>query len=196
MARYKQSVKPRPRRQLATVSKQAYFKVKNIAPSPSKPAIVFLLNKGEDKITLPDVINAKILEYTHWKDIFALRSLLDNQKREIDGNKLLVFNLKMQCLDKIIRKINPKTNTSANAHDFVLKNHVSFKAADYRMLKTGYIVNLSKKYVIIVHCDDVFHEGADIKNMVSAKVNHIRPLVGEVEETVDNFNWVDSRVGI
>jgi hypothetical protein len=196
MARYKQSVKPRPRRQLATVSKQVYFKVKNIAPSPSKPAIVFSLNKGGDKITLPDVINAKIFKYTHWKDIFALRSLSDSQKREIDGNKLLVFNLTMQRLDEIIRKINTKTNTLANARHFVLKNHVSFKAANNRTLKTGYIVNLPKKYVSIVHCNDVFDEGTDIKKMVSAKVNHIHPFVGEVEEMVDNFYWVDSRVGI
>ena len=84
----------------------------------------------------------------------------------------------------------------ANAHHFVLKNRVSFKAADNRTLKTGCIVNLSKKYVSIVHCNDVFDEGADVKKMVSAKVNHIRPFVGEVEETMDNFNWVDSRVGI
>jgi hypothetical protein len=195
MARYEQSIKPHPRRQLATVSKQVYFEVKNIAPSPLKPAIVFSLNEGEDKITLPDVINAKILEYTHWKDIFALRSLLGNQKREIDGNKHLVFNLTMQCLDKIIRKINTKTNTLANARHFVLKNCVSFKAADNRTSKTGYIVNLSKKYVSIVHCNDVFDEGSDVKKMVSAKVNHIHPFVGEVE-AVDNLNWVDSRVGI
>jgi hypothetical protein len=179
-----------------TVSKQVYFEVKNIAPSPSKPAPVLLLNKGEDKITWPDVINAKILEYTHWKDIFVLHSLSDNQKREINGNKLLVFNLTMQCLDEIIRKINTKTNTLANAHHFVLKICVSFKAADNRKMKTGYIVNLSKKYVSIVHCNDVFNEGADVKKMVSAKVNHTRFFVGEVEETVNNFNWVDSRVGI
>jgi hypothetical protein len=102
----------------------------------------------------------------------------------------------MQRLDKIIRKINPKTNTLANARHFILKNRVSFKAADNRMLKTGYIVNLSKKYVSIVHCDDVFDEEADVMKMVSAKVNHICPFMGEVEETVDNFNWVDSRVGI
>jgi hypothetical protein len=196
MAKYKQSGKPRPHRQLATVSKQVYFEVKNIAPSPSKPAIVFLLNKCENKITLPDVINTKILEYTHWKDIFALRSLSDHHKREINGNKLLVFNLTMQRLDKIIRKINPKTNMLANARHFVLKNCVSFKVADNRMLKTGYIVNFSKKYVSIVHCDDVINEGADVKKMVSAKVNHIHPFVGEVEEMVDNFNWVGSRVGI
>ena len=145
MARYKLSVKPCPRCQLATVSKQVYFEVKNIAPSPLKPAIVFSLNKGEDKITLPDVIRVKILEYTHWKDIFVLCSLSDNQKREIDGNKLLVFNLTMQRLNKIIRKINTMTITLANACHFVLKNRVSFKAADNRTLKTGYIVNLSKK---------------------------------------------------
>ena len=48
----------------------------------------------------------------------------------------------------------------------------------------------------IVHCNDVFDEGADVKKMVSAKVNHTRFFVGEVEETVNNFNWVDSRVGI
>jgi hypothetical protein len=155
-----------------------------------------LLNKGEDKITLPDVINAKILKYMHWKDIFALRSLSDNQKREIDRNKLLVFNLTMKCLDEIIRKINTKTNTLANARHFALKNRVSFKAADNRTLKTGYIVNFSKKYVSIVHCNDIFDKGADVKKMVSAKVNHICPFVGEVEEMVDNFNWVDSRVGI
>jgi hypothetical protein len=32
--------------------------------------------------------------------------------------------------------------------------------------------------------------------MVSANVNHNRPFVGEVEETVNNFYFVDSRVGI
>ncbi len=48
----------------------------------------------------------------------------------------------------------------------------------------------------IVHCDDVFIEGSDVKKMVSANVNHICPFMGEVEEMVDNFNWVDSRVGI
>jgi hypothetical protein len=150
MVRYKQSTIPCPHRQLATVSKQVHFEVKNIAPSPLRPAIVFLLNKGEDKIILPDVINAKILEYIHWKDIFALCSLLDNQKRDINRNKLLVFNLMMQRLDEIIKKINPNTNMLANAHHFVLKNDVSFKAADNRTLKTGYIVNLSKKYVSIL----------------------------------------------
>ncbi len=117
-----------------------------------------------------------------------LHSLSDDQKREIDGDKLLVFNLTMQCLDKIMRKINTKTNTLANARHFVLKNCVSFKAAENRMLKTGYIVNLFKKYVSIVHCDDIFNEGADVKKMVSPKVNHICPFVGEVEEMVDNFN--------
>ncbi len=141
-----------------------------------KPAIVFLFNKSEDKITLPDVINAKILEHTHWKDIFALRSLSENQKREINGNKLLVFNLTMQRLNKIIRKINTKTNTLVNACHFVLKNCVSFKAADNRTLKTGYIANLSKKYVSIAHCNDIFDERSDVKKMVSTKVNHICPL--------------------
>ncbi len=48
----------------------------------------------------------------------------------------------------------------------------------------------------IVRCDDVFDEGADIKKIVSTKVNHICPFVGELEEMVDNFNWVNSRVGI
>jgi hypothetical protein len=81
-----------------------------------------------------------------------------------------------------------KTNTLANAHHFVLKNRVSFKAADNRTLKTECIVNLFKKYVSIVHCDDVFDKGADVKKMVSAKVNHICPFVGEAEEMVDNFN--------
>ena len=63
-------------------------------PSPppiSKPAVVFLLNEGDNKSTLSDVINAMILEYTHWSDIFMLHSLLDNQKREIEGNKRLIF---------------------------------------------------------------------------------------------------------
>ncbi len=71
MVRYKQSVKPRPRCQLATVSKQVYFEVKNIAPSPSKLAIVFSLNKGEDKITLPDVINA-LPEKGYLSNLFCL----------------------------------------------------------------------------------------------------------------------------
>ncbi len=96
----------------------------------------------------------------------------------------------------LIRKINIKTSTLANTRHFFLKNCVSFKAADNRTLKTRYIINFSKKCVSIMHCDDVFDERADVKKMVSAKVNHICPFMGEVEETVDNFDWVDSRVGI
>ena len=73
-----------PCRQLASVYKKVYFGVETITPLPSKPAVVFSLNEGDDKITLPDVINSKILEYAHWSDIFTLRSLSDNQKREIN----------------------------------------------------------------------------------------------------------------
>ncbi len=125
-----------------------------------------------------------------------LRSLSDNQKREIDGNKSLVFNLTMQCLDEIIRNRSVKTNKSANSHHFILKNRrVSFMAKD-RKLKTGYIIHFSNDFVSIVHCDDVFDERAVVKKMASANVNHIHPFVGEVEETVDNFTFVDRRVGI
>jgi hypothetical protein len=91
-----------PRRQLASVYKTVYFGVETITPPPSKPAVVFSLNEGDNKITLPDVVNSKILDYAHWSDIFTLRSLSDNQKREIDGNKSLVFNLTMQRLEEII----------------------------------------------------------------------------------------------
>jgi hypothetical protein len=112
------------------------------------------------------------------RTFFALRSLSENQKTEIDGNKLLVFNLTMQCLDKIIRKINTKTNTSANAHHFALKNRVSFKAADNRTLKTGYIINLFKKYVSIVHCNDIFDEGLDVKKNGECKGESYSPFCG------------------
>ena len=101
---------------------KVYFGVKTIAPSTSKPAIIFLLNEGDNKSTLSNVINAMILEYTHWSDIFTLCSLLDNQKREIEGNKHLIFNLTMQCLDEIIiRNLNVKTNKSSNTSHFVLE---------------------------------------------------------------------------
>jgi hypothetical protein len=82
-----------PRRQLASVYKKVYFGVETITPPSSKPAIVFSLNEGDDKITLPGVINSKILEYAHWSDIFTLRSLSDNQKREIDGNKKVLSSI-------------------------------------------------------------------------------------------------------
>jgi hypothetical protein len=95
------------------------------------------LNEGDNKITLPDVVNSKILDYAHWSDIFTLRSLSDNQKREIDGNKSLVFNLTMQRLDEIIKNHSIKSNKSANSHHFILTNRVSFMAKD-RKLKTGY----------------------------------------------------------
>jgi len=191
MARYKQVVRPHRRLQLANFNKMVYFEVETIAPPPSKPAVVFSLNEGDAKITLPDVINSKILEYSHWSDIFTLRSLSDNQKREIDVNKRLIFDLTMQRLDEIIRKLNVKTK--ANAHRFVLKNRVNFMADD-RTLTNGYIVHFSKEYVSIVHCDDVFDEGAVVKKMGNAKVNHVRPFVGEVEETANNFDLLDSRL--
>ena len=47
-----------------------------------------------------------------------------------------------------------------------------------------------------MHCDDIFDESAVIKKIGSAKGNHVRPFVGEVEETVDNFTFIDPRVGI
>jgi hypothetical protein len=98
------------------------------------------LNEGDYKITLPDVINSKILEYAHWSDIFTLRSLSDNQKREINGNKNLIFNLTMQRLNKISMNRSVETNKSANTHHFILKNRDSFMAKD-RKLKTGYIIH-------------------------------------------------------
>ena len=54
MERYKQVVRPHRHLQLATVYKKVYFGVKTIAPPPSKPAVVFSLNEGDDKITLLD----------------------------------------------------------------------------------------------------------------------------------------------
>ena len=65
-----------------------------------------------------------------------------------------------------------------------------------RKLKTGYIILFLNEFVNIVHCDDVSDERAVVRKMVSAHVNHIHPFVGEVEETVDNFYFVDSRVDI
>ena len=55
MARYKQVIRPHRRLQLATVYKKVCFRVKTIAPPPSKPAVVFSLNEGDIKITLLDV---------------------------------------------------------------------------------------------------------------------------------------------
>ena len=181
-----------PCRQLASVYKKVYFGVKTITPPPSKPAVVFSLNEGDGKITLPDVINSKILEYVHWSDIFTLRSLSDNQKREINGNKSLVFNMTMQRLDKIIRNHSVKSNKSANKHHFILKNRVSFMAKD-KKLTTGYIIHFSNEFVSIVHCDDLFDEKPGVTRMASANVNHIRPFVGEVEETVKNVTFVNRR---
>ena len=176
-----------PRRQLASVYKTVYFGVETITPPPSKPAVVFSLNEGDGKITLPDVINFKILEYVHWSDIFKLRS-----QREINGNKSLVFNMTMQRLDEIIRNYSVKSNKSANKHHFILKNRVSFMAKD-KKLTTGYIIHFSNEFVSIVHCDDLFDKKPGVKRMASAKVTHIRPFVGEVEETVKNVTFVNPR---
>ena len=101
-----------------------------------------------------------------------LRSLSDNQKREIDGNKSLVFNLTMQRLDEIIKNHSVKSNKSANSHHFILKNRVSFMAKDGK-LKTGYIIHFSNDFVSIVHCDDVFDQKPVVKRMASTNVNHI-----------------------
>ena len=99
----------------------------------------------------------------------------------------------MQRLDEIIKNHSVKSNKSANSHHFILKNRVSFMAKD-RKLKTGYIIHFSNDFVSIVNCDDVFHKKPVVKRMASANVNHIRPFVGEVEETVKNFTFVDPRV--
>jgi hypothetical protein len=154
--------------------------------------------KVTTKITLPDVINSKILEYMHWSDIFTLRSLSDSQKREININKPLIFNLTMQHLNKIIKMTASMVTTTGrtkNEHQFVLKNCASFMAQN-RTLKTGYIVHFLEQYVRIVHCDCVFDKGTVIVKMRSVKVNYICPFVGEVEEMVNNYSLIDSRVGI
>jgi len=63
-----------------------------------------------------------------------------------------------------------------------------------RKLKTGYIIYFSNEYVSVVNCDDVFNKKTVVKRMVSANVNHIRPFVGEVEDMVKKFTFVDPRV--
>ena len=68
--------------------------------------------------------------------------------------------------------------------------------AEDMTLKMGYINHFSKEYVSIMHCNGIFDEEAVVKKMGSAKVNHIHPFVGEVEERVNNFYWVNSRAGI
>jgi len=75
----------------------------------------------------------------------------------------------------------------------ILKNRVSFMVKD-RKLKTGYIIYFSNEYVSVVNCDDVFNKKTVVKRMVSANVNHIRPFVGEVEDMVKKFTFVDPRV--
>ena len=99
----------------------------------------------------------------------------------------------MQRLDEIIKNHSVKSNKSANSHHFILKNRVSFMAKDGK-LKTGYIIHFLNEFVRIVPCDDIFNEGAVVKKMVGANVNHIRPFVGEVEEMVKIFTFVDPRV--
>jgi hypothetical protein len=74
--------------------------------------------------------------------------------------------------NKIIKNRSVKTNKSANANLFILKNHVSFMTNDMK-LKTGYIIHFSNEYVSIMHCDDAFDERAVVKKMVSANVIHI-----------------------
>ena len=61
-------------------------------------------------------------------------------------------------------------------------------------LKTGYIIHFSNEFVSIVQCDDLFDEKPGVTRMVSANVNHIRPFMGEVEETVEKFTFLVPRV--
>ena len=77
--------------QLETVFTPVFVEVDTIVPLRSKPAIVF----GDDKITLPDVINWKILEYLHWSDIIALRGSSYFLSRAIYYNERLMFDLIM-----------------------------------------------------------------------------------------------------
>jgi len=66
--------------------------------------------------------------------------------------------------------------------------------AKVRKLKTGYIIHFSNDFVSIVHCNDVFDQKPVVRRMGSANANHIHPFLGEVEETVKNFTFVDPRV--
>ncbi len=69
------------------------------------------------------ILTNKEIGHPHLAIIIFLASLLDNQKREIDRNKHLIFNLTMQSLDKIIRNLNIKTKTNklANARHLILE---------------------------------------------------------------------------
>jgi hypothetical protein len=101
--------------------------------------------------------------------------------------------LTIQRLNKIIKNHSVKSNKSANSHHFILKNRVSFMAKD-RKLKTEYIIHFSNEFVSIVHCDDIFNIRAVVEKMASANVNHVRPFMGEVEETVKKIIFVDPKV--
>jgi len=192
MARYKLTVRKRHggRRQLATRLYRAYFEVITIAPPPSKPAIVFSCDKGDNTITLTDAINSKILTYSHWKDVISLCDLTDNQFRAIQDNKRLMHDLTMQCIDEIIINLNKKT--TSNQHHFVLKNRVSYRATDGNV-NSGYIVRTSKKSVWIVHCDEIFGDKRVVRILRNSNVQHVQPFVGKVENTVINYSMVDPR---
>ena len=192
MAKYKPTVRKQNGggRQLATRSYKAYFEVVTITPPPSKPAIVFSCDKGDNTITLTDAINSKILTYSHWKDVISLCDLTDNQFRAIQDNKRLMHDLTMQCIDEIIKNLNKKT--TSNEHHFVLKNRVSYRATDGNV-NSGYIVRTSKKSVWIVHCDEIFGDEPVVRMLRNSNVKHVQPFVGEVENTVINYRMVDPR---
>jgi hypothetical protein len=62
-----------------------------------------------------------------------------------------------------------------------------------KKLTTGYIIHFSNEFVSIAHCDDLYDEKPGVTRMASANVTHIRPFVGEVEETVKNVTFVNPR---
>jgi hypothetical protein len=168
--------------QLSTVFTPVFVEVDTIVPLRSKPAIVF----GDDKITLPDVINWKILEYLHWSDIIALHGSSYFLSRSIYYNERLMFDLTMQRIDEIINYLNKKS--ISNEHCFVLKNRVKYMDEDGYPNCSGYIVHTSKKSVWIVGCDDLFDEGSVVRQLRNSKVSHVRPFVGEVLITVINYH--------
>ena len=85
MVRYKQSIRIRRRYQRVSVYNKVYFEVDTI-----------VINEGVDKITLPDVINSKILNYSHWKDIILLCGLDYIQCIAIENNKRRLCNALMR----------------------------------------------------------------------------------------------------
>ncbi len=103
-------------------------------------------------------LNGNVLKFLSAKELVRFKSICKNAKSSIKSENGLLFDAIREQLDKIIEECG--FESVPDAFKFKVKNHVCLGGA---LGPVDYDVNTTKGWVQIVHDEEVFKVGADIK---------------------------------